>query len=361
MKARALRIVLALASLAFTLLAFELLLRVLPFESQASDRRGLHLARPDRPWLYGMRPGVEGTLPISGDVVYRVNADGFRDSLYLRPKPANTFRVIVLGDSVAFGYGVAASATFAKEMEREIAASAPGRRVEVLNLGVSGYNPYTEAQLLRDLGVAYEPDLVLVQFCINDLNDPTLHFDVQTRLRLGSIPAAAYPDPGSRRRRLAEPGATYRACRRSRLCSRVDDLWLAMTAEQPDEAANRAAAIPVEGEEGPEWDWLEALYVEMAELSRAAGAQFAVLAFPYPGQLDNIQLDNMGVHPVQRRLVALGERNGWTTLDPLERFRTAHRAGTPLFLDWWHPTAAGHRLAAQVAVAALVREGLLPE
>lgn len=356
MKARALRIALALASVAFTLLVFELLLRVLPFESQTSDRRGLHVARPDRLWLYGMRPGVEGTLPISGDVKYRVNADGFRDSLYLRPKPENTFRVIVLGDSVAFGYGVAASATFAKRMEREIAASVPGRRVEILNLGVSGYNPYTQAQLLRDLGLAYEPDLVLVQFCINDLNDPTLHFDVQTRLHLGSIPDAAYPDPTTRRTDSAEPGAAYRGCRQSRICSLADDLWLSVTAETPDSAANRAAGAPVEGDAGPEWAWLEALYLEMAEFSRAAGAEFAVLAFPYPAQVLSA-----GEHPVQRRLVALGERQGWTTVDPLERFRAAHRAGTSLFLDWWHPTVAGHRLAAQEAVEALARAGLLPE
>lgn len=356
MTAGALRFVLLLLSVAFTLSAFELLLRVVPFGSRASDRRGLHEARPDRPWLYGMRPGVEGTLPISGDVVYRVNADGFRDALYLRPKPENTFRVLVLGDSVAFGYGVEESATFAKVMERELAAMATGRRLEVLNLGVSGYNPYTQAALLRDVGLAYEPDLVLVQFCINDLNDPTLHFDVQTRLRLGSIPDAAYPDPSARRGRPSEPGAAQRWCRASRLCSLADDWLLAMGSQTPDEAAKRAAAVPVEGGEGPEWAWLEALYVEMAEISRSAGAHFAVLAFPY-----SAQLEGSGVHPVQGRLEATGLRHGWVTVDPLERFRAARRAGTPLFLDWWHPTVAGHRLAALETLDALGHAGLLPE
>ena len=82
--------------------------------------------------------------------------------------------------------------------------------MEILNLAVSGYNPYNQGELLRDLGLAYEPDLVLAQFCINDLNDPTLHFDTQTRLRLGSIPDPPFPDPPLRRSRSAEPGATSR-------------------------------------------------------------------------------------------------------------------------------------------------------
>jgi hypothetical protein len=356
MKGGMLRIALVVISAALTFLVCEIGLRVADIGSRASDRRGFHEARPDRSWLYGMRPGVEGTLPVSGDVRYSINADGFRDSPYLRPKPQNTFRVIVLGDSVAFGYGVEQATTFAKAMERELAYSTGEKQVEVLNLGVSGYNPYTELELLKDVGLAYEPDLVLVQFCINDLNDPTLHFDVQTRLRLASIPDAAFPDPSARRSRLDEPGTAYLWCRKSRVCSLLDDLLLSVAAEGPDEAANRAAAIPVEGDEGPEWGWLEDLYVEMARVSRAAGAEFAVLAFPYPAQVDA-----SGDPPVRRRLVALGERKGWHTVDPLERFRAASRGGRVLFLDWWHPTAAGHRLAAREAVRQLSRAGLLPE
>ena len=86
------------------------------------------------------------------------------------------------------------------------------------------------------------------------------------------------------------------------------------------------------------------------------GAEFAVLAFPYPSQLLR-----SGAHPVQQRLVALGEQYGWTTIDPLEQLRGARRNRVELFLDWWHPTPAGHELAAREAVRALACAGLLPE
>lgn len=331
----------------------EAVLRALGPPRDVDERRGLHELRPDRPWLYGMRPGASGRLPISGDVPYQVNADGFRDRLRARPKPEGVFRVLVLGDSVAFGYGVAQQDAFPAVLEARLADGAPG--VEVLNLGVSGYNPYTELALFRDVGVTYQPDLVVAQFCINDLNDPTLHFDVQTRMDLSMIPDAAFPDPSRRREPARETPTALRWCRSSSLCSRLDDLRLRWTATEPDEAARRAAAVPIDAEAGPEWRWLEARYRELARAARDAGAGFALLAFPHPGQLARTEAD-----PVQQRLVALGRRNGFATVDPLRAFRAASRRDEKLFLDWWHPTPAGHRLAASELERQLACAGLLP-
>jgi hypothetical protein len=348
------RIVLAAFGVAVGLVAVEVGLRLLA-PSEVRERSGLHELRPDRAWLYGMRAGVTGHFDEPGGIRYRVNADGFRDRLYARPKPEGVWRIVVLGDSLAFGSAVAEEDTFPKVLETRLAKLVPEARVEVMNLGVSGYNPYTEARLLEDVGVTYEPDLVLVQFCINDLNDPTFHFDVQTRQRLGSIPDAAYPDPSKRRAPVQAPGWLFRSCRRLRTCTRLDELWLSWTLPEPDEAARRAAAVPVEGLDAPEWIWLEARYGEMADAAARAGSRFAVLAFPYQAQLGR-----RGPEPVQTRLVKLGRRRGWLTVDPLAAFRRSATPGRPLFLDWWHPTPAGHRLAAAETLRALACGGLLP-
>ena len=76
----------------------EIALRLFPIGSAAQELRGLHELRPDRPWLYGLRPGAEGSA--ANGVRYVVNADGFRDRRYARPKPPRTFRIVVLGDSI---------------------------------------------------------------------------------------------------------------------------------------------------------------------------------------------------------------------------------------------------------------------
>ena len=86
------------------------------------DLRGLHVARPDRPWLYGLRPGADLRLREPREVRYRINADGFRDRIRSRPKPDGVFRILALGDSVTFGYGVEEDETYPMRLEASFAA-----------------------------------------------------------------------------------------------------------------------------------------------------------------------------------------------------------------------------------------------
>jgi lysophospholipase L1-like esterase len=307
----------------------------------ASELRGLHRFRPDLPWLFELRPGAEGRISEQGAAFYRINADGLRDSVYARPKPEGVFRVIVMGDSVSFGYGVEEAEAYPQVLEELLSELVPDSRIEVVNLGVGGYNAYNEAQLLEGVGQSYEPDLVLVQFCINDLNDPTVHFDAQTRIALSAIPDAAFPNPSQRRGSAHVPSRGLRWCRASKLCTAIQDLWLAMAAPEFDDQARRDAVVFIEATDRPEWTWLEARYQEMARVAKAGGASFAILAFPYQKQLAE-----PSPHPVQTQLAALGRQNGWPVIDPLAAFQEAHVAGTPIFIDWWHPTPAGHRVVA---------------
>jgi lysophospholipase L1-like esterase len=323
---------------------------------RATDLRDLHEYRPDRSWLYGLRPGAEGRIAATGDVLYRINADGFRGPRYERPRPDGRWRIVVLGDSVAFGYGVEESQAFPQVLEARLSERLPGAGFEVVNLGVGGYNAWNELELLRDVGIGYQPDLVLVQFCINDLNDPTMHFDAQTRLTLDAIPDAAFPDPSRRRGSQHEPSLARGWCARSKLCSFVRERWMAARPQDFDEAARRAAGMPIERPDAPEWAWLEERYREMAEVAQEAGARFAVLVFPY-----RAELDAHGPDRVQDQLRAIAHQNGWPIVDPLPRFRAEGADASELFVDWWHPTAAGHRIAAEVTLESLACGGVLGE
>jgi hypothetical protein len=358
---RALRLLLLRATLVVlgtvsALAIGEAAARLLIPAGSVSELRGLHEFRPDRGWLYGLRPGAEGRLSTTGDALYRINQDGFRGPKHARPKPVGANRVVVLGDSIAFGYGVDEASAFPRVLERQLAALAPQANIEIVNLAVGGYNAWNEAELLKDVGVTYQPDLVLVQFCINDLNDPSVHFDAQTRILLSTIPDDAFPNPSLRRGPRHSPSRFLAWCAASSLCAAASDQWLAAQEPHFDDAAKRAALTPVETDDGPEWDWLETRYLEMAAAAERAGSRFAVLAFPYPAQLTGHTPD-----PVQERVLALARRNGWTGVDPLPAFRAAHAAGTTLFSDWWHPTAVGQRIAAEEALRVLACGGELGE
>ena len=344
----------AIVGVLVALALLEIVVRLAIAPSPAQVLRGLHRATPDRPWLYELVPGEERRDASSPDVVYTINEAGFRDRSYPRTKPEDTFRVALIGDSVSFGYGVALDATFAKQLEGRLRSLVTGPRYEVLNLGVSGYNPYTEAELLRGVGLAYEPDLVLVQFCINDLNDPTLHFDTSTMLALGDVPAAAFPDPDARTARPAplRDGRVTRLCDRSRLCSTLAGVLAPATANED----LVAALAPHEAPSPAEIAWLERSYARMAEDTSARGGTLAVVVFPWETQL---AADASAT--LQEQLRALGERAGFLVIDLLPAFRrAAAEAGEPLFLDLWHPTQRGHQVAAQEIFRALACARLLP-
>lgn len=342
------RAVLVLASVALTLGAAEAGLRIFGDQPDATSLRGLHEVRADRPWLYGMRPGAEVRIESAGGIEYRINADGFRDRSRTRAKPPGVVRVAVLGDSIAFGYGVTLEDSFPAVLESLARERQPAAGIEVLNFGVNGYNPYNEAALLADVVVGYEPDIVLVQFCINDLNDPTLHFDASTHLALDAIPEAAFPNPA-----LREPpvnAGLAAMCERSRLCALVVRRagWLG----ELDEATWRSAFAPRD-ESGPEWVWLGERYAEMAATAADAGARLVVLAVPHRAQIDGTASDAL-----QRRLTALGRAGGWDTIDLLPALRDAAADDpTPLFADLWHPTPRGHRV---IADAILQSDALAP-
>jgi len=343
---------LALGGCVIAVLLLEFVVRMTPLGRPPLDLRGLHERRPDRPWLYGMRPGVDVTVSTSGAVRYSVNADGFRGPRGLRPKPPGTFRIVVIGDSVAFGFGVDEADTFARVLATRLSALAGETRVEVLNLAVSGYNPYTEAALFRDVGVQYQPDLVLVQFCVNDLNDPTLHFDASTLLALHDLPDAAFPDPASRRP-LAPPSVPARLCQQLRVCTLARER---LGIGEPDPREMLSALAPHD-EPGPtEQAWLRRQYGEIARAAQGVGAPTVLVVFPYEGQLEPNASNSL-----QRHLASLDDTQSWYTIDLLPTFRNAADSTTsPLFLDLWHPTSTGHRVAGEAIAHQLSCAGLVP-
>jgi lysophospholipase L1-like esterase len=99
------------------------------------------------------------------------NALGFRDRRLPGPKPPGTMRVVVLGDSFTQGYGVEEADAYPRRLERLLDERRPSERHEVINLGVPGACPLDYDAHLAEVGLAYQPDLVLVGFMANDVSD----------------------------------------------------------------------------------------------------------------------------------------------------------------------------------------------
>ncbi len=80
-------------------------------------------------------------------------------------KRAGTFRIIILGDSLTYGYGIAEEDTYSRVLERELGRSF---RIEILNLGVSGVQSEDIYNILKKFLPVLKPELVFYGVCLND-------------------------------------------------------------------------------------------------------------------------------------------------------------------------------------------------
>ncbi len=117
---------------------------------------------------YRYRSHFEGR--VQGPTALSTNSFGARDREFSRVRPAGTLRIVVMGDSFAFGQGVRASESFPKLLERELAARLRGRSVEVINFGVQGYSLRQAVARYLTEGIEFAPQIAVLAPIADDLD-----------------------------------------------------------------------------------------------------------------------------------------------------------------------------------------------
>lgn len=130
----------------------------------------IHRKSADPERVYELTPGASVTRD---GILYQINPQGFRDDDFGNPAPkaSHEFRIVVIGDSVAWGWGVRMEKAWPQQLEQSLQAAFPDRKVSVYNLAVNGYSTQQEVRTLETKGLAYEPDIVILNYA---LNDPTI-------------------------------------------------------------------------------------------------------------------------------------------------------------------------------------------
>jgi hypothetical protein len=246
--------------------------------------------RPDAQLGWTLRPGTQGWFTkeyaTEGRPVFvRINDAGFRDRDHSLDKPDDVFRIAVLGDEHSEAMQVELGQTWWALLGQQLegCSLAGGKRVEMLNFGVTSYGTAQELVMLETAAMRYRPDLVLLQF--TPLNDP----------QNNSFALAAdkerpfYRLEGGRLRIDDSFNATPRFARHAapshEIARRIGDRfravqWLSMLPEDKSRPGVQKALLgPPPNELWEEaWQVSEALILKMDDYSRRNGAKFAVVS-----------------------------------------------------------------------------------
>lgn len=266
------------------------------------------------------RPNVRRQL-MGVDV--QINSLGLRDVERQRTKPAMTHRILVLGDSITFGWGVPFEKTFCQVLEKSLNADSPipGSRIEVLNAGVGNLNTAMEVAYFKNEGLSLQPDLVLLAWFIND----------------------AEPRPLPRRNWLAHHSYAY-----VWLDSAVD-AGMRRTRGRPDYREYYAGLYR---DANPGWPQCRQAIRELAEVCQARGIPCGVVLVPELHSLGS-GYEFSGVHAAVRKECEEAGLPVWDLLDAFPADGDARRY-------WVSPEDAHPNAAANELMAAEIDSDLRP-
>lgn len=285
----------------------------------------------ERGELYTMTPGEQWVMPGNLKLV-RVNSLGLRGP-EIRPK-GDWKRVLLLGDSVAFGYDVVEKRALPARLQREVFER--GMPVEIVGAAVPGWCARQHRLFLREHGAELTPDLIVATVVLNDI--PELQ-EGQGELA-SSVRVANVVNVLAARSALAT--------------------WVRKLLQSSDDPFNRADAIQRLTREPDSGYARAAVGAELEEIAqfeataRELGASLALVVLPF-----RFQLDEPPTGPVepQATILAFARERGIPALDLLPTLREI--PPREAFLDQVHLTELGHEVVARRVGEWLLAQDLL--
>ncbi|MEP6743508.1 MAG: SGNH/GDSL hydrolase family protein [bacterium] len=353
----------------------------------------------DREVGFSLRPNAAGWWRKEGVTYIRINSQGLRDREHTIAKPSDTVRIAVLGDSFAEAFQVPMEKTFWTVMEQRLAQCGvpAGKKVEVINFGVSGFSTARELIMLRQRVWQYSPDIVLLLVTTrNDVRDNSSALDPYKNsglpyfvyrdgsLKLDDSRLQARNHSFSFRLQQSFIGKSFDWLRaHSRLVGLLDaaregSLWRRKPTDRKDSYPGEPGLddevfrAPANSDWYDAWNVTEKLIVQIGDEVNAKGAKFLVvtgssgLQVSPDTSLRDAYMKRLAVNTLfysELRIKALGEREGFEvlTLAPLLLdYATRNQTflhGSVEMKGTGHWNETGHRVVGELIAEKLCKLG----
>jgi lysophospholipase L1-like esterase len=359
----ALRIAVGVGSLLVAFLGAELLLWLAGYDplGEALTGRVELVRRSDFPGrVYELVPGARGA---GWGAEVAINAHGFRGPEVPLVAPGRT-RIVALGDSVTFGNDLPYPSTWPAVLARALQEA--GAAIDVLNLGLGGYDTAQEVATLEHLGLPFHPAHVVLAYCVNDVGIVSMSMeaafepaDRDNPLFLSRLAQAWHAQAMERRQRRALYERNREEAYARAHASEIEALPAALRAPF---AALRARVVGSPAQEQdlasrripPRWYASEArlgrlahAFGRLSALARQHGFGVSVLLVSYLEE-------DAGIEAGLDLVRLLSEERGFQVVDARAEFRAEGLASLRIRAeDPVHPNARGHELLARALEQAL--------
>jgi lysophospholipase L1-like esterase len=242
------------------------------------------------------------------------DSHGFRSPEIDIQKPADEYRVMVLGDSSAFGFFIKNNETFGAKLTEALRQKYPQKHVKLINAAISGYTTYQGATFMKEYGWKYSPDLIIIAF--ND--DPQLEWKTD----LERVPPAFILPVF----RLLYSSNIYLTLKKEMINMQVKKN--PAFALRPDFKNEKSRVTPEQVRQNVSY---------ITETAKKSGAKVIIVSMP---------LQSAGELIEKYRIVEeeVADQNNFPFLDLLYAWQDLPQ--NEVFFDVMHPTAKGHKMIA---------------
>ena len=193
---------------------------------------------PDPDFGYIHTPGYRAKLQ-GVDVI--INSEGLRSPEFDTARPEGEKRLMILGDSVVFGWGAPQDSIFPAVLQDRLRGS--GRNWRVISAGVGSWNTRAEYEYLKKRGTHYGLDMLLLVIVANDVERSSAGANVVRTYEPVEVPSVSL---GHRIVRLLAKhsyavGTFYHVLKQRDTSSRLTELF------RSDSAAWRDARAALDG------------------------------------------------------------------------------------------------------------------
>jgi len=295
------------------------------------------------------------------DVPIRINNLGLRDKDYDEELNSDIKKILLLGDSMTFGYGVEQEQSYPKTLEKLL-----GDYYFVINSGVGGYSPDVEYIYLKEKGLKLNPDVVILGLYVgNDITD--LEFNNWIRLDEKDLPKKIssnqfYVDDQNRLRTKGDENViknnpfpilyginvflSYKSHAYIFFKERLKSLFYKLTGQE-ESIQKTIYGNYYNKDLELSWKKVEAILVEMNLLVKEKDKYFVIILIPSRDQFQEEKDNTYNFTNPNKRLMAFGKENNLIMIDLLPYFKGEDDPRDFYYKKDVHLNKEGHRFLAE--------------